>query len=204
MSFREHWAVAVATFSRALIMEGECDNSSANTVLHEDFCRMNNIPLCLKKGATAVPERTGEYSFVFLVSPKVSRMCSPVKEPSMCHLVLGEAFQVSAGSVESINFIVTESFDSAVRDFDLSLLSQVSETPSDDALDSGVPASVGVLTPKRGLGRPRQQFEDPAVVSREQESVQALELAYLRTLELQALVVAHCDLPPLRSCSHLS
>ena len=66
------------------------------------------------------------------------------------------------------------------------------------------PPPRGVLTPKRGRGRPRQQFEDPSVVTREQESIQALELAYLRTLELQALVAAHCDLPPRRSCSHLS
>ena len=62
------------------------------------------------------------------------------------------------------------------------------------------PPQRGVLTPKRGRGRPRQQFEDPSVVTREQESIQALELAYLRTLELQALVAAH----PRRSCSHLS
>ena len=93
MLLYEHWAVAVATFSLTLIMEGECSNSSADTVLHEDFCNINNIPLCLKKGATTVPERTGEYSFVFLVS----------------------------------------------------LFNQVSETPSGDALDSGVPASAGVL-----------------------------------------------------------
>ena len=144
MSSREHWAVAVATFSRTLIMEGECRDSSADTVLHGDFCNMNNIPLCLKKGATAVPERTGEYSFVFLVSPKVPGMCSPVEEPSMCDLVLEEALHVSAGSVESSNSIVADSYDSAVRDFDLSLFNQVSEIPSGDALDSGVPASAGV------------------------------------------------------------
>ena len=124
MSSREHWAVAVETFSRTLIMEGECSNSSADTVLHEDFCNMNNIPLCLKNGATAVPERTGEYSFVFLVSPKVPGMCSPVEEPSMSDLVLEEALHVSAGSVESSNSIVSETF-------------------SGDALDSGASASAG-------------------------------------------------------------
>ena len=62
----------------------------------------------------------------------------------MCDLVLGKALQVSVGSVESSNFIVADSFDSAMRDFDLSLFSEVSETPSGDALDSGVPASAGV------------------------------------------------------------
>ena len=105
---------------------------------------MNSIPLCLKKGATAVPDRTGEYSFVFLVSPNVPGMCSPVEEPSMYDLVLEEALHVSAGSVESSNSIVADSYDSTVRDFDLSLFNQVSETPSGDALDSGVPASAGV------------------------------------------------------------
>ena len=62
----------------------------------------------------------------------------------MCDLVLGKALQVSVGSVESSNFIVADSFDSAMRGFDLSLFSEVSETPSGDALDSGVPASAGV------------------------------------------------------------
>ena len=66
------------------------------------------------------------------------------------------------------------------------------------------PPRRGVLTPQRGRGRPRQQFEDPSVVAMEQESIQALELAYLRTLELQALVAVHCDLPQRRPCSNLS
>ena len=81
---------------------------------------------------------------MFLVSPKVPGMCSPVEEPSLCDFVLGEALQVSAGSVESSNSIVADSYDSAVRNFDLSLFNQVSETPSGDALDSSVPASAGV------------------------------------------------------------
>ena len=66
ISSREYWAVAVATFSRTSIMEEECSSFSADTVLHEDFSNINNIPLCLKKGATAVSERTGAYSFVLL------------------------------------------------------------------------------------------------------------------------------------------
>ena len=60
------------------------------------------------------------------------------------HLCFCVALHVSAGSVESRNSIVSDSYDSAVRDFDLPLFNQMSETPSGDALDSGVPASAGV------------------------------------------------------------
>ena len=125
-------------------MEGESSNSSSDTMMYEDFCCLNNIPLCLKKGATAVAERTGEYSFVFLVLPRVPGMLSPVEERSSNDSVLDETLHALVGTVESSNSIVADSFDSAVRDFDLSLSNQVSETPSGDALDSGVPASAGV------------------------------------------------------------
>ena len=125
-------------------MEGENSNSSSDTMTYEDFCCLNNIPLCLKKRATAVPERTGEYSFVFLVLLRVPRMLSPVEGRSSNDSVLDETLHALVGTVESSSSIIADSFDSAVRDFDLSLLNQVSETPSGDALDSGVPASAGV------------------------------------------------------------
>ena len=125
-------------------MEGENSNSSSDTMTYEDFCCLDNIPLCLKKGATAVPERTGEYSFLFLVLLRVPGMLSPVEGRSSNDSVLDETLHALVGTVESSSSIIADSFDNAVRDFDLSLLNQVSETPSGDALDSGVPASAGV------------------------------------------------------------
>ena len=121
MSSPAHWVVIVATFSLTAVMEGESSISGSDTVMYEDFCCLNNIPLCLKKGANAVPERTGEYSFVFLVLPRVPGMLSPVEEPSSNDSVLDETLHALVGTVESSNSIVADSFDSPVRDFDISL-----------------------------------------------------------------------------------
>ena len=109
MSSRAHWVVIVATFSLTAVMEGESSNSSSDIVMYEDFCCLNNIPLCLKKGATEVPERTGEYSFVFLVLPRAPGMLSPVEEPSSNDSVLDEPLHALFGTVESSNSIVADS-----------------------------------------------------------------------------------------------
>ena len=147
MSFYEQWAVAIATFRCILIMIGDCSSCSANTVLYEDFCNKNNIPLSLKKGSTAVPESIGEYSFGFIVSPRVPGMFSPVEEPSMSDSSLGYTLNASAGSVESYNSVVTCNYSSdfakAVQDFDLSFFDLVAEIPSVDAVDSGASVSTG-------------------------------------------------------------
>ena len=61
----------------------------------------------------------------------------------------------------------------------------------------------GVLAPTQGRGRPRKrEFDGHSVAAMEQEAIQTLKLAYVRPLELQALVAAHCDLPQRRSCVH--
>ena len=66
------------------------------------------------------------------------------------------------------------------------------------------PPRRGALAPTRGTGRPRKrEFDGPSVAAVEQETIHSLELAYVRTLELQALVTAHCDLLQRRSCVHL-
>ena len=136
MSFNEHWAVSVASFSCILIMKGKYSIPSADTMLYEDFCGLNNIPLCLKKRDTAVPESISEYLFGFMVSPRVPGEFSPVEEPSMYDSLLGETPNASAGSVESFNSVVTgnygSDFSNAVRDFDLSRFDQVAGCPSVD------------------------------------------------------------------------